>query len=104
MFLPPEKQKLLDIAIVITDGDMNNVNSTCPYCGKHSLIFSFTIIEPPRYGLFIACTECKRVEHFSLTEKPKNFREDFVLEEFQKLENEAHNFAIDIEMKNKKKS
>ncbi len=102
MSLSPEMQKFLDIAIVITDGDIKNVDLTCPHCGKYSLIFSFTVNEPPRHGLFIACTECKKQVHYSLTEKPSNFHEDLVLEHFQKLEDEAREFANEIVERSKK--
>ncbi|SRR5258708_38417228 len=101
MPLPIEMQKLMRVAEVITDGDISSVNLTCPYCNNHSLIFSFTVIEPPRHGLFIVCTECKHRQHFSYGEKPRNFRDDLVLARFQKLEDEAHEFAIEIVRKKK---
>ena len=88
--LRTEKEKMLKTASVITHGNLDEVNLTCPYCQKGSLIFSFTVIDPPRYGLFIVCQKCHRFEHFSLGEKPPNFREELVIEEYQRLEDEAH--------------
>jgi len=94
MSLPMEKGEMLKIASVITHGNLTEADLTCPYCQKGSLIFSFTVIDPPRYGLFIVCQYCRRVEHFSLGEKPPNFREELVVEEFQRLEDEAHLQAL----------
>ena len=51
---------MLKIALVIIQGDLADVDLTCPYCQKESLIFSFTVIEHPRYGLFIVCRDCHR--------------------------------------------
>lgn len=88
-------QGYVDIAKVITDGDLSTVADLfCPHCQQKSLFFSFTVIEAPRHGLFIVCKNCKLWMHFSLASRPANFREDLVLEHFQKLEDEAHAAAI----------
>lgn len=88
-------QGYIDIAKVITEGDLSTVaDLSCPHCQQKSLFFSFTLIEAPRHGLFVVCNSCKQWMHFSLANRPVNFREDFVLEHFQKLEDQAHAAAI----------
>lgn len=88
-------QGYVDIAKVITEGDLSTVaDLSCPHCQQKSLFFSFTVIEAPRHGLFIVCKNCKLWMHFSLASRPVNFSEDLVLEHFQKLEDEAHAAAI----------
>jgi hypothetical protein len=82
--------KMLRIASIITHGDLADADLSCPICKKGKLIFSFTVIEAPRYGLYIVCRNCRRVIHYSLGEKPPNFREELVIDEYQRLEDEAH--------------
>jgi len=97
-----EKERMLKIASTITHGDLDEVDLTCPYCQKGSLIFSFTVIDPPRYGLFIVCQNCHRAEHFSLGERPPNFRKELVIEEFQRIEDEVHLIGLTKSKKLKK--
>lgn len=88
-------QGYVDIAKVVTDGDLSTIaDLSCPHCQQKSLFFSFTVIEVPRHGLFIVCKNCEKWMHFNLATQPTNFSEDLVLEHFQKLEDEAHEFAI----------
>ncbi len=94
MSLSMQKEQMLKIASIITHGNLIEADLSCPYCHEGSLIFSFTVIDPPRYGLFIACKNCRRTEHFSLQEKPPNFREDLIVEKYQRLEDEAHQIAL----------
>lgn len=89
-----EKQrKILEIAKVITDGDISKVNLICPYCNDAQLIFSFTKGKPPFFGLFIDCKNCGHREHFILSPEPRNFDTKYVLPEYQHLEDQAVRFA-----------
>ena len=93
MPLPKEQQKMLEKADTISNGNLSSVDLTCPYCGVKALIFSFTIIKPPRYGLFIVCNACKKWEHFQMDAKPQNFRDDLVIQKYQVRENKSREFA-----------
>ena len=86
MSIPEELQKINRLAFEVTHGDINAVDLKCPYCAGR-LIFSFTRIREGRFGLFIDCEDCHRRHHFSLSQKPPNFREDLVLKEYQDMEN-----------------
>ncbi len=81
------------LAETITDGNWLDSDLICPKCQSPMIVFSYTRNVPPRYGLFIRCMSCKALRHFSLGNKPPNFRDDLVLPEYQKLENEAIRFA-----------
>jgi|RifCSP16_2_1023846.scaffolds.fasta_scaffold52199_2 hypothetical protein len=82
--------RMTSIAAEITDGDLYSVETAeCPFCGSRSLRFSFTLGDPPRYGLYLRCDNCGHLQHFSLNGRPKNFRDDLVFKEFQDLEDEA---------------
>ena len=92
MSLPDKLKRINEISITITHGNPNEVAGLiCPYCDTPNLIFSFTVKKPPSfgYGLFIVCKKCKQRAHFSLLNKPPNFRKELVLEEFQRLEDEV---------------
>jgi hypothetical protein len=104
MTIPIEMRDMMKIASVITHGDPTNIDLFCPYCKIGRLIFSFTVIEPPRYGLFIVCQNCQHTTHYSLGERPPNFRDDLVLEKYQHLEDEAHAFAAEKAKRTNKKS
>lgn len=96
MSLPWELKRMTEIATAITQNkprDSNDLTETCPYCGTSSLMFSFTVIRPPLYGLFIICKRCSRGQHFTFGVKPIGFREGLILERFQLLEDEATRFA-----------
>jgi predicted RNA-binding Zn-ribbon protein involved in translation (DUF1610 family) len=84
-------KKLVEIAIAITHGEHPlQVDLTCPHCGSAELVYSYTIRElPDEYGFYIICPKCRRGQHFNLSPKPPNFREDLILPEFQRLEDEA---------------
>jgi len=85
-----EEKLLQKVAITITDGDLANADFLCPICGKSKIIFSFTKIpSSQRFGLFIECRNCGYRQHYGLLSKPKNFREDLVIEEYQELENQV---------------
>jgi predicted RNA-binding Zn-ribbon protein involved in translation (DUF1610 family) len=89
-------KKLVEIAIAITHGDHPlEVDLTCPYCGSANLVYSYTVRQlPDEYGFYILCRNCGRGQHFNLSPKPPNFREDLVIPEFQLLEDEAvHRFS-----------
>ena len=91
------KKSIHVIAFEITHGDISSAEySPCPQCGEHHLVFSFTHNRPARFGLFIDCGSCGSLNHFSLSSKPPNFREDLVLDKYQKMENEAKDFANDL--------
>jgi RNase P subunit RPR2 len=92
--------QMTKIAVAITHGDLSEINTlVCPYCGSPSLVFSFTVREPPDYGLYVVCKACRHITHFSLNEKPPNFREELVIEEFQRLEDEARRRASELNLK-----
>jgi hypothetical protein len=81
------------IAFALTDGDLSKVDLTCPQCGHFPLTYSYAINQPPRLGFYIHCESCNLLHHFALTSKTVNFREDLILPQFQKLEDEAMEFA-----------
>jgi hypothetical protein len=87
-----ENNMIAKLASDITHGNLNEIDLSCPNC-SHKMIFSFTRNRPGRFGLFIYCLNCRRLQHFRFSVMPPNFRDDLVLEEFQKLENEAMDFA-----------
>lgn len=90
------------VAEVITHGNLNEVDLTCPYCGSQ-MLFSFTRGRPGRFGLFIQCKSCQRHAHFNLGAMPPNFRDDLVIEQYQKLEDEAVEGANQFMIEWKKK-
>ncbi len=99
---PQKAERMTQVAIAITHGDPKKwADLICPNCDTRNLVFSFTmkrpfkVKKPPRYGLFIVCKNCRQWAHFSLGEKPPNFREELVQEEFQRREDEAEKFARD---------
>ncbi len=67
------------------------IGMECPNCTGHRLIFSFTKKPPPSEGcgLFIVCEDCNDGVHYRLGRRPHGFREELVLVEFQRLEDEA---------------
>lgn len=84
-----EKQrKILEIAKILTDGDISKANLICPYCFDSQMVFSFTKGEPPFFGLFIDCKNCGHREHFILSPEPCNFDPKYVLPEYQYLEDQ----------------
>jgi hypothetical protein len=91
MELQEKLKKMNELAFAITHGTPSDL--MCPFCETPHIIFSFTRNKPPRYGLFIECRNCGRRQHFSLGEKPPNFRDDLVLDEYQHLEDEAMRIA-----------
>jgi hypothetical protein len=84
-------KKLVEIAVALTHGDRPfDVDLTCPYCGSSNMVYSYTIRQlPDEYGFYLVCRTCRRGQHFNLSPKPPNFREDLVIPEFQLLEDEA---------------
>jgi hypothetical protein len=77
------------IADTIIEGDLKDVTDlACPYCNAKDLIFSFTIKKTPFYGLYVFCKTCEGGQHFTLKDRPRNFRDDLVLEKFQRMEGE----------------
>jgi transcription elongation factor Elf1 len=107
MSLPWELYRMTQIAAVITEGKPRNSNDlpeVCPYCNTPNLMFSFTVIKPPLYGLFIVCKNCGRHQHFTFGTKPSGFREDLILDEFQQLEDEAANFVDRLSEQDRQRS
>jgi len=86
-------KRFTEKATIITHGDISQFDAMCPVCSQESLIFSFTIIRPPRYGLFLECKECKYRQHFNLASKPPNFNQNLVLPEYQELEDKNSKLA-----------
>jgi hypothetical protein len=96
MAISNEHTKLLEIGEAIIEGKA--VDLTCPYCRSSKLVFSFTVGRPSRYGLFIVCRDCGKGQHFNMGLRPPGFREELVLDEFQRLEDEAVRFADSFDM------
>lgn len=93
MALPDKLRRMTDVAVAITRGDPKKwPNLKCPHCETANLIFSFTrmrLHKPPWYGLYFVCRHCGESAHFTLGERPPNFREDLVIAKFQRLEDEV---------------
>jgi transcription elongation factor Elf1 len=87
------KKRILEISIAITEGEILNLDLTCPYCNNFQLTFSFTRSKAPWFGLFIECKNCGQREHFILSTKPRNFDEKYVIPEYQYLEDQMVKFA-----------
>jgi hypothetical protein len=84
-----QRKKMIAIAEDIADG--NRIDTQCPYCSTSNLIFSFTVIPKiDMFGLFLVCTNCRKGEHFTFSQKPKGFRPELILDEYQLLEDEAN--------------
>ena len=88
-----ESEKMLAVAAKIISGELTRVTLLCPYCGRPTLLFSFTRVVPERYGLFIECLECGQRAHFHLPSRPKNFSASLVLPRYQHLEDYAYKLA-----------
>lgn len=85
------RKRMIDLGTDIADG--KPVDLICPYCGTSNLIFSFTVIKYSLYGLFLLCRNCKNGHHFTFTTKPSGFRQELVLDKFQRLEDKAVRLA-----------
>jgi transcription elongation factor Elf1 len=85
--------EVAEIAARITEGDLEKADFTCPQCGYRPLVYSFAVSRPPKYALYIHCTNCGLLQHFLLASMPPNFRPDLILPYYQNLEDEAIRFA-----------
>jgi hypothetical protein len=94
MPLPPNSEAFLKIAIELCDGDLAQTDLTCPSCGASPLAFSFTTFKPHRYGLIILCKNCQHKVHLTISKRPKNFRDDLILPEFQLVEDRANHLQL----------
>ena len=88
---------VLKIAVAITDGESGDIDLTCPKCDDPGMVFSYAINRLPRHGFYVHCKKCGLLHHFVLGSQPPNFREDLILPEYQKLEDQAMKFADDHE-------
>ena len=89
MDLQKQRKQMTRIAEDIADG--NPIDFICPYCDEKKIAFSFTLIRNLNmYGLFVICNNCGKGEHFTFSTKPVGFKEELVLEEYQRLEDEAN--------------
>lgn len=82
-----KQQQLSEIGARFAEGEL--YDRVCPFCGQSALTLSFTRIRPRFYGVFVVCGNCGTGHHITLIDKPAGFRDDLVLPEFQKLEDEA---------------
>lgn len=90
MDYPQREKLLLVLAKIITDGDLINADLTCPVCGRFKINFSFTRIPHlQKFGLFIECQNCMYRHHYTFIAKPKNFKNELVLEQYQLLEDQV---------------
>lgn len=88
MITDQEKQKqLMAIGVSFAEGKLNE--QACPFCGEDTLTLSFTVMRPPFFGVFVVCRSCGKSAHLTLSTKPAGFRDELVLPEYQKLEDEA---------------
>lgn len=92
-------EKLLQETVgMILEGDLTKIDLTCPVCNKADITFSFSEIpESQRYGLFVTCKQCKYRIHYNLNSKPKNFSDNYVIKEYQDLENKVAKLKNDEE-------
>lgn len=88
-----EINRWIELGTIVIEGNWQEADLACPICESRRIIFSFTRNKPPRYGLFIKCLDCNVYRHYSLSEKPLNFRDDLILLEFQQMEDEARKRA-----------
>lgn len=86
-----ELQQFQRIASSLTHGDLKTTEDVpCPYCGKMTLDYSFTIIEvPDRFGFYLVCQSCRHSLHLNMSSRPPNFRDDQVKAHYQNLEDDA---------------
>ncbi len=82
-------KRMSQIAYAITHGTPTESDRVCPHCDQPSLIYSFAASTPPTYSLYIKCESCSVIQHFTLDQKPPNFKPELVSPEFQKIEDDA---------------
>ncbi len=82
-----QRMRFSAIATDFAEGKPHDV--LCPVCGHSTLTLSFSRMKSPFYGVFVVCQHCGNGQHLTLSEKPPAFREELVLPEFQKLEDDA---------------
>jgi hypothetical protein len=87
----PFNEKVSLVIKAITEGE--TTQPICPYCDSPGLEFSFTYVPPEKYGLFIFCPVCQEWVHTRLLSRPAGFDERYVLEKYQRLEEQVVNLA-----------
>jgi hypothetical protein len=80
-------QKLQQTFEKIYYGETSNLE--CPYCLSRPLRFSFTFIEPNKYGIWISCSICGKEAHLQLIGRPPGYNESYVLKAFQERDEQA---------------